>query len=243
MAAFEGDPAGLVTACRRVVSRHPGSAPLWWLCSRVLTAPDGMAEAWRAADEIEADPTSRELSRALPEDSMACVLGWPELISEALPRRGDIEVLVIDTLGEGSGLVRRLGRADVPCDDVAVSGIGGAASTVDLVLIEASAVGPDRALAVAGSLAAAAVARQAGVPVWLVAGVGRLVPRRVWEHLAAALEDRAEPWDADDDFVPLALVDRVVGPSGPEEVSVALGRTDCPIAPELFHQPPNFATT
>ncbi|MEJ7583727.1 MAG: hypothetical protein WKF43_06455 [Acidimicrobiales bacterium] len=39
LAAFRHDPAGLVTACRRIVSRHPASAPLWWLCARVLTAP------------------------------------------------------------------------------------------------------------------------------------------------------------------------------------------------------------
>ena len=45
LAAFADDPAGLVTACRRIVSRHPGSGPLWWLCSRVLTATEPMREA------------------------------------------------------------------------------------------------------------------------------------------------------------------------------------------------------
>ena len=242
LAAFDRDPAGMVTACRRIVSRHPGSAPLWWLCSRVLTAPDGMREAWRAADEIEEDRTADALAHALPEDAMLCVLGWPELISEALPRRGDLDVLVVDALSEGSGLVRRLQRADVPCTDVPVSGIGGAASAADLVVIEASAVGPTAALAVAGSRAAAAVARHAGVPVWLVAGAGRLVPARVWEHLAARLDASTEPWDADDDLVPLALVDMIVGPAGPEPVADGLRRTDCPIAPELFRQPPDVAT-
>ena len=39
------DPAGLVTACRRIVDRHVTSGPLWWLCARVLTAGDPLAEA------------------------------------------------------------------------------------------------------------------------------------------------------------------------------------------------------
>jgi hypothetical protein len=86
---------------------------------------------------------------------------------------------------------------------------------------------------VSGSRAAAAVARQAGVPVWLVAGVGRLLPERMW----APLRDRVrtdEAWDADEEVVPLELVDRVVGPVGVQEVADALRRTDCPVVPELF---------
>jgi hypothetical protein len=43
-----------------------------------------------------------------------------------------------------------------------------------------------------------------------------------------------ETWDADDEAVPLELVDRIVGPDGVREVADALRRTDCPITPELF---------
>lgn len=237
LAAFDHDPSGMVTACRRIVTRHPGSGPLWWLCSRVLTASEPMREAWRASDEIDDDPTAGALAHALPEDATVCVLGWPELIGEALPHRGDLDVLVVDSLGEGSGFVRALGRADVPATDVSMSGLGAAAAAADVVLLEAALTGPDAALAVAGSLAAASVGHQAGVPVWLVAGAGRLLPRRIWEHLAGRLDEEAEPWDADDDVLPLALVDRMVGPAGPEPVVEALRRTDCPIAPELLHAP------
>jgi len=236
LAAFGGDPAGLVTACRRIVSRHPGSGPLWWLCSRVSTATEPMAEAWRAADEIEDDPTPSALAAALPDDATVCILGWPDLVGAAVPRRGDLDVLVIDALGEGSGLVRVLARADVGATDVAVSGVGGAAAAADLVLLEANAVGPNAALAVAGSRAAAAVAHHAGTPVWMVAGRGRLLPRRIWEHVEALHDQSTDPWDADDDIVPLDLVDRLVGPDGPESVVAGLRRTDCPIAPELLKE-------
>src|SRR5438067_2082329 len=108
LAALGFEPAGLVTACRRIIDRHPVSGPLWWLAARVLTANDPDNEAWNAADEITNDDTGGVLAYALPEDSVVCVLGWPDVIGDALPRRGDVSVLVVDALGEGSGLVRRL---------------------------------------------------------------------------------------------------------------------------------------
>ena len=90
-------------------------------------------------------------------------------------------------------------------------------------------------MGVAGSRAAAAVARHAGMPVWLVGGIGRLLPARMWEALAARLDDAAMPWEADDDVVPSDLVRpaRAV-PPGRCPSPTALRRIDCPIAPELF---------
>ncbi len=235
LAAFRGDPAGLVAACRRIVDRHPTSAPLWWLCARVLTSPDGQREAWDAVDEIEGDPTVAELSFALPEDATACVVGWPELVGEALPPRGDVEVLAVDSLGEGSGLVRRLVHGGIDAVDVPPSGLGGAVLSSDVLLLEAVAVGPTGFIAVSGSLAAAAVARHAEVPVWLAVGVGRLLPARMWDALASRRATRAaDPWDLDEEVVPMSLVDQVCGPRGLELPADALRRTDCPVAPELF---------
>jgi hypothetical protein len=236
LAAFADDPAGMVTACRRIVSRHPGSGPLWWLCSRVLTAAEPMREAWAASDELEEDATAGALAAALPDEATVCVVGWPDLAGDALRRRGDLDVLVVDALGEGSGLVRMLERADVAVTEVPVTGTGSAAAEADLVLLEAVAVGPSEALAVSGSRAAAAVARTSGTPVWLTAGVGRHVPGRIWDCMVQRLDDACDPWDADEELVPLDLVDRVVGPAGPEDPADARRRTDCPIAPELFKE-------
>lgn len=233
LAHFRGDPQGLVTACRSVLARQPASGPLWWLCARVLCADDAMVEAWRVADEIEADATARELAHALPDDVTVCVLGWPELTGEALVRRGGLEVLVVDALSEGSGLVRRLLQADTDAVDIPVSGLGAAVAGSDLVVLEASIVGPEGFVGVAGSRAAASVAVLAGVPVWLVAGVGRLLPRRMWEAAERRL-DRDDPWDGDDEIVPLDLVAEVAGPAGLGSVGDALLRTDCPVVPELM---------
>jgi hypothetical protein len=234
LASLGFDPPGLVTACRRILDRHPLSGPLWWLSARVLTGNDPIAEAWNAADDITADDTGGLLAYALPDDAIVCVLGWPDVIGDALPRRGDIEVLVVDTLGEGSGLVRRLLHADVDASDVPMAGLGAAVAEADLVLLEATAIGPSGFIGVSGSRAAAATARHAGVPVWLVGGVGRLLPKRMWDALTGRLDAMGEPWELDDELVPIDLVDRVATPAGLLDVRDALTRIDCPIAPELF---------
>lgn len=186
-----------------------------------------------ASGEMQADRTPAELARAIPDDARVCVLGWPDEIAHTLCRRGDLEVMVIDTLHEGAGLVHRLWDLEVEATDVPMAGLGAAVAGADLVLLEALAIGPAEFLAVSQSRAAAAVARHAGVPVWLVGGVGRLLPQRMFD----GLRDRAvteEPWDADDELVPLDLVDQIAGPVGPQPVAEALARCDCPVAPELF---------
>jgi hypothetical protein len=236
LGAFRDDPAGMVMACRRMLARHLTSAPLWWLTSRVCTAPDPMREAWQAVEEFEGDRTSRHLAHSLPDDAVVCVLGWPEVIADALPSRGDLDVLVVDAAGEGSGLVRRLRRSDMDVTDVPLSGLGAAAAAADVVLLEGQCVGPESFIAVAGARAAAAVARHAGREVWLTAGVGRLLPARVWEVIEARLDERDEPWDLDDEVVPLDLVTSVCGAQGVESVPAAVRRVDCPIAAELFKE-------
>lgn len=237
------DAAGLVTACRRVLDRHPASGPLWWLCARVLTTIDDPdSEGWRCADELEDDHTVDELAHALPSEARVCVLGWPELAGEALARRGDVEVLAIDALDEGSGLVRRLRHAGVDAVDVPVSGLGAAAAACDLVLVEASAASTSGLVAVAGSRAAAAVAHQASVPVWAVAGLGRRLPAPLFGALLGRLaeEHRGEPWEAVDEVVPAAVLDCVCTGVGPLEPHVALATADCPVAPELLKAVPRL---
>src|SRR2546423_15670023 len=58
LAGFADDPAGLVVACRRLVSHHPASGALWWLCARVLTASEPAEAAWEAWQLINDDGTT-----------------------------------------------------------------------------------------------------------------------------------------------------------------------------------------
>jgi len=232
--SFGHDPAGLVTTCRRMLARQPSSGPLMWLASRVLTAADPRSEVRACMEAISDDKTARLLSRQLPVEASVCVLGWPDLIGRALRLRGDLRVLVVDVLGEGQHFVRRLSEQDGWVDEVAESGLGAAAASADVVLLETAAVGPDGCLAVAGSRAAAAVAHAAGVPVWLVAGRGTVLPGPMWDSLIERALGMVEAWDADEEVVPLALVDKVAGPDGLVTVAEAISSTDCPVTPELF---------
>jgi hypothetical protein len=233
LAAIAGEPAALVTACRRLVDRQPTCGPLWWLAARVLAAADPANEAWRAADELRHDPTARALVDALPEGATVTVLGSPRQAGWALARRGDVRTLVVDARGEGGRLLYELDEEGADVAAVAESGLGAAVMASDLVLLEADSLGPEGLVAVAGSLAAAAVAVHANVPVWVVAGVGRVLPEGLWVALESRLDDVPEPWARPSELVPSDLVTGIVGPGGRESLDEALARAGCVAVPEL----------
>lgn len=235
LAGLGGDTVSLVTACRRLVERHPAAGPVWWLASRVLCSADPVGEAWRAAAEVEADATPAVLAAALAENATVVLVGWPEQAVDGVCRRGDVGVLVVSSDGESSGLSRRLRAAGTQVEDVSDAGLAAAVAGCDVVVLEATALGPARFAAAPGSHAAAAVAGATGVPVWLVAGVGRAVPDRLWASLEARLEGSSAPaWVRADELVPLALCDAVVGPDGLRSATDGPPPVDCPVAPELL---------
>lgn len=227
MSVTVDDPVALVTGCRRLVDRHPTVGAIWWLAARVLVASDPLAEARSAADELDTDDTARHLALALPDDATITVVGWAEQSAAALRRRGDVDVLLVDT-------------GHTAWDDevtyVPPSGLGAAVAQSDLVLLEASALGPDGFVAPAGSRSAAAVARHAGLDVWVVAGAGRVLPARLWEALSARVEAMGDPWELAEEIVPLDLATHVAGPAGVSPAAEAPKRADCPIAPELLRR-------
>ncbi|MCA9233988.1 MAG: hypothetical protein KDA44_00855, partial [Planctomycetales bacterium] len=100
LASFASDPTSLVTACRRLIDRHPANGPVWWVCARTLLAADPADEAWRCHAELDADPTLDELAHALPDGGRVAVVGWPERLGAPLSRRGDLEVRVVDVDGD-----------------------------------------------------------------------------------------------------------------------------------------------
>lgn len=234
LASFCREPQGLVTACRRMLDRQPGSAPLMWLGARVLAAADPLGELRRCMDALDDDPTGIELRFALPDGATVAFLGWPDVAATAVRSRGDVAALVIDAGGEGSGFVQRLRDSDVEAVDVPLAGLSAAVCAADLLVLESAAIGPTECLAVSGSHAAAAVARHRDIPVWLVGGVGRLLPEPMWQTLRRRSVDPDDPWDDDDEIVPLDLVSHIVGPTGPVETARALQDLDCPVVAELL---------
>lgn len=207
--ALGADPAGLVVACRRIVERHPTSGPLWWLCAHMLTDTDPFTVARRLASQISDDPTADQLADALPLDATVCVVGWSDLISEALLRREDLSVLAVGV-------------------DDSADLLTGAVLAADVVLVEALASSPTEMLAVPGARAAASVAYCSEVPVWVVVGVGRALPEVGFQSLV----DRI-PNDGVADVVPLALCSHFAMPSGVLPAAEAAITVDCPVALEL----------
>ncbi len=238
LGGFNGDPAGLVTACRRLVQRQPAMGPVWWVTARMLVTPDAPhVEANIIEDLLIEDPTGEEvayfLDGLIPGESTILLVGPPWYSGEALTRRGDITVLAVDT-PVGYGLARALAPADVAAISVRDAGIGAAAAHADVVLIDATAVGPDGVIAAAGSRAAAAVAKAAGRHVVVAAGEATVLPARMWEALYSALDGQDDPWDAEYELVPLNLIETMVGPTGAMDPARAVTRADCPIAAELL---------
>jgi hypothetical protein len=238
MSSMRFDPSGLVVACRRVVERHPECGPLWWLCAHLLTAQEPFQLAWELADEIDDDPTPDALAAAIPDDAVVLTVGWTDIAARALTRRGDVTVLVIDSRHNGSSLMQRLERHDVACELVQPEAIGRAVPVADVVIVEAHAASTERVLAPIGSAAVAAMAATCGVPVWLVAGVGRRLPR----DLVVAIDERVakvdDPWQLDTDVFSTGCITHVVGVRGLAVSSPDALAAECPMAPELLRVSP-----
>jgi len=179
------EESAVVPACRRLLDRHPGCGPLWWVAARILTAGDAAEEAERCADALESDPTS-------------------ELLHE-------------DLAGQPRA-VRHGGMGDV--------------ASADVVVVEVDAIGPGGMVIDADDIGLMEAARAVEVPVWAEAGVGRVMPPRLWEALARRLEAAQLPRTGC--IVGLEGIDRVAGPTGVQAVPVALAGGDCPEPGELL---------
>lgn len=233
LASFADDPTSLVTACHRLIDRHAANGPVWWLCARTLSAPDPGDEAWRCLDDLVSDPTPDELAHALPEGAEVVLVGGTRRAVGALTRRGDISVGVLDVAGDGAEIAADLARNDIAAQAIGPARLAPAVAGANVVVVCPSAIGPSVALAEVGAWAAAAVAHAASVPVWLVAGAGALVPAAMWPALEERV-DRAAATARAFDRLPLALVDELIGPSGPEPLDVGLRRVDTPVVPDLM---------
>lgn len=80
--ALAGNRSDLVMACRKLLERQPFCGPLWWLCGRVLLAPDARRAVDEVLDEYDRDDTPLHVSMALDLDGGALDLddGEPPLL-------------------------------------------------------------------------------------------------------------------------------------------------------------------
>lgn len=232
LAALRAEHASLVIACRRIVERHPEVGPLWWMCARLLTSPEPTRLAREIVGLVDDDPTPRRLAEALPDGATVLTAGWPETAGEGLLRRGDVTVLCPDGWPGSPRFLSRLERMGIEAVSVPSETLARAVAGADLVVVDAVAACPTRVLAPVGSSVVAAVAGSVGVPVWVVAGVGRRLPSVFVDAIAARDTDEVL------DELPVGLIDVVVGAEGATaDLAVGLAPT-CDAVPELLRVGP-----
>ncbi len=230
IAMAAGDPTELVPICQRLVANQARSAVLVWLAGRVLGALDPEAELAVVADEHRRDTTYRAVADELPEGGSVAVVGSGQLVADAFLRRGDVEAVLVDSLGLSDGLLRRLERADNSVEKVSAESTGIAVVDADLLLIEAVAAAPDRIVALCGARAAAAVAHVYGTPVLTVVALGRSMPSRVLSAMIGRLGPEVDSSRATLETVRSDLAGRFLDHRGIHE---SLTEVDVPDLAEL----------
>jgi hypothetical protein len=127
------------------------------------------------------------------------------------------------------GWHRRLARSDAsarPVDAIEASVLG-----PSHVLVEIEAASPTRALLLDGTTVLLQEITKPTTLVWLVAGVGRVLPARLFDAMAGRLEP---PEDHGLELVDVQIADRIAGPTGLERPEHLSRRVDAPVAPELL---------
>ena len=233
LAGFADDPAGLVVACRRLVSHHPVSGALWWLCARVLTASDPAEAAWNAWQLVNDDGTTDRLSRLLPfpHDEPIAVLGWPDLAGAALAERPDLDVIAIRRRSGDDHRRARLARREAAIR--IVSEVDAAALEPSHLLVEALAASPTSAVVPDGAADLLDTLAATGTVGWLVAGVGRVLPERLFAAMRAELE-REQTEHTPVELMEVNCFERIAGPTGLANPDALRRWVDCPVAPELL---------
>jgi hypothetical protein len=200
----------------------------------VLAAPEPSEAAWDAEALVRDDHTADRLSGLLPfpADHPIAVLGWPEVAGNALSLRPDLEVLVVrhdQARGGGERWRARLARSDASARPVDL--VEAAALEPSHLLIEVAGAGPEHLLVAEGTTDAIATLSRPGLLVWLVAGVGRVLPSRLFD---AMLRTLGEPEDHGLELLDVQAADRIAGPTGLVRPEHLARRVDCPVAAELL---------
>jgi hypothetical protein len=216
----DDDPLAVLPACRRLLERNPGCGPLWWVAARVVASEDPVDEAERCAEELESDPTDTLCDASAPPRAVRHG-GIGEVVGA--------DVVIVEAAALG---MSRVDGATATSRNMALDPSGERGSMVingdDLGLLEA--------------------ALAADVTIWVVGGVGRVLPPRLWEALADRFRS-SHGARAGDLGGPSRLarsrrsgavisdmrgVEQVVGPSGLLAPRDALGIAGCPAPAELL---------
>ncbi|MGA2036207.1 MAG: hypothetical protein ABSH04_01310 [Acidimicrobiales bacterium] len=220
-----------------------------WAGPSVLAAE----AAWALADLAEREaPALVPACRRLLDRQPGCgplwwlaarVLSAGEPVSEAQRCARELEndptpTLMLEALPPGARAVRQGGIGEV---------VG-----ADLVVVEVGALGPSGMVADASCSGLLDAAHAAEVPVWVEAGVGRVLPTALWESMSGrfgAPHAQSRPGALPGVRTPNVRIpatrghstlfghrgiEQVVGPNGAQSLAIALSGSDCPEPPELL---------
>jgi hypothetical protein len=249
------EPTALLTACRRLLDRHPACGPLWWVSCRLMAADDAWDVARRAAAELCSDSTPDRVAAALRQSFTATdvvVLSVPvELSAQALQTAKPYPIRLVASPWE----IRRAMGQLAAAGDSEITGwaSGEEADALDgaqILLVEALAAGPSGVLVDPVTTPAVEAARAAGVPVWVIVGVGRALPGRLFE----AIVDIVKPGSGDSgdsgdpeppgkagadrlaDLLRLDVFDLAIGPELTTDAASVVAEVTCPPGLELLRR-------
>jgi hypothetical protein len=227
LADFGADPQ-LLTVCRRLLAHHPACGPLWWLCARIVAAPDPAGAAHESSRRLAADRTAGRLASVLPfpHDPPIAVLGWDATIGAAVAERPDLDVVAVRPRLGDHGLRGRLARSERPVRMVDETEVMALAPSHLLVGVQAMSAGT--ALVTPGCADVRWSIPDARL--WLVGGVGRLLPERLFGVARGEVERELDPVA---EHLDVGSAERVAGPAGLDPPERVASRLDCPDAPEL----------
>jgi hypothetical protein len=230
LAGFSDEPASLVVACRQVLAHHRAHGALWWVCSRILAAADPAVAAHTAVHELEADRTGDRLGATLPlldEGEVVTIVGYTSTIDDALLERFDLDAVAVRVEGDDPFASLRRRRSDHAVR--VVDSWDPVLEHTSRLLVSATAIGPERALVPAGTAEVLDLIGLGAREVWLVGGVGRVLPARLYDMVVSSL-----PADSGFEEMSMQRFDRVAGPRGLERPADATARIDSPVVPELL---------
>lgn len=228
----ETEPQAVLSACRRLIERHPTCGPLYWAGATILTADDPVEAAHRISAALLDDPTTghlaTELNSSVTPGSVVVACEPAETLRGALERRPRYEVRLVGSLADLRSGVRMLAASGAEVTGYLDEELDEALDGAAVIVVEALAAGPSVALVTSTGAALAHEALPAALPCWLSVPTGRALPAPL---VAAAVQAGLDSGEAEvlgpDEFT------LAVGPGGAGDPASVVSASSCPAASEL----------
>ncbi len=183
------DPRALVQSCRRLLEFHPDCGPLWWVCAHMLEASDLRLCANELVTQLEGDASGEELF-ALPATDAVIVAQCSRQIVRALCERLDIGVRLVGRPNMVRSYLRYFSDSIVGAQGFLVDEIDEALDRASAVVVEVLAAGEGKYLFDEVGRALVEQARKSEIAIYLLAGVGRILPPELF-HVMCARQTRS----------------------------------------------------